>query len=48
MTNQDRNFDDISAHFEKKIYGGRCHAFLRGVVEDGVMVVGGFLGKMGD
>ena len=22
MTNQDRNFDDISAHFEKKIYGG--------------------------
>lgn len=22
MMNQDRNFDDISAHFEKKIYGG--------------------------
>nr|WP_313062019.1 methyltransferase domain-containing protein [Moraxella sp. CTOTU49097] len=22
MINQDRNFDDISAHFEKKIYGG--------------------------
>ena len=33
---------------EKKIYGGRCHAFLRGMVEDGVMVLGGFLGKMGD
>ena len=31
----------------KNIYGGRCHAFLRGWVEDGVMVVGGFLGKMG-
>lgn len=31
----------------KNIYGGRCHAFLRGWVDDEVMVVGGFLGKMG-
>lgn len=33
---------------EKNIYGGSCHAFLRGIVADEVMVVGGFLGKMGD
>jgi len=32
---------------EKNIYGGSCHAFLRGWVEDGVMVVAVFLGKMG-
>jgi hypothetical protein len=33
---------------EKNIYGGSCHAFLRGMLDDVVMVVGGFLGKMGD
>ena len=27
---------------EKNIYGGSCHAFWRGLVEDGVMVVSGF------
>jgi hypothetical protein len=32
----------------KNIYGGRCYAFVRGCVEDGVMVVSRFLGKMGD
>jgi hypothetical protein len=32
----------------KKNYGGKCHAFLRGMVEELVMVVGGFLGKICD
>jgi hypothetical protein len=31
----------------KNIYGGSCHAFLRGWVDDEVMVVSRFLGKMG-